>query len=157
MLKRLGLLLCVFFGLAASPSFARTGGWIFSGGLGLTISPETFLITPQLEYQHNERLTYGPLVQAGIASGGSLFTLSGSIRYILGNHPKFKPSVEGGLGIAFGSGFPDSVGVHILMGMGFDYRLTNEMSLGTMIRLNLAPPLKTVFMSWPLIMFRMAI
>lgn len=156
MLKRLGLLLAVAASMASVPSFAK-GGWIFGGGLGLTISPETFLITPQLEYRHDERLTYGPLVQAGIANGGSLFTLSGSLRYVLGNHPRFKPNVEGGLGIAFGSGFANSVGVHIMAGMGFDYKIDNAMSIGTIIRLNLAPPLKTVFMSWPIFMFRMAI
>jgi hypothetical protein len=156
MVKRLGLVVGVLLALACTPSFAAKG-WIFSGGLGLTISPETFLITPQLEYEHDNRLSYGPLVQAGVASGGSIFTVSGSVRYVLGNHPKLKPSVEGGFGMAFGTGFANSVGVHIMAGMGFDYKLDNQMSLGTMIRLNLAPPLKTVFMSWPLIVFRMQI
>jgi hypothetical protein len=142
--------------LGSGQASAR-GGWIFSGGLGLTISPDLFMITPQLEYVHDARLTYGPLVQVGVGNNVSLITTSMSLRYTLGNHPRFKPNLEGGLGVAFFSGLGTSVGVHILAGMGFDYKLDNQMSLGTMIRLNLAPPVKTVFLSWPLILFRMAI
>lgn len=156
MIKRFGFLAAVLAALSSVPSFAK--GWIFSGGLGLTVSPELFMINPQLEYIHDARLTYGPMVQVGVGSGVSLFTVTGTVRYLLGNHPKFKPAVEGGMGMAIASGVgTSSAGVHIMAGMGFDYRLDNTMSLGTMIRMNLAPPLKTFFLSWPLILFRMAI
>lgn len=156
MLKRIGLLTLALSALTAAPAHAK--GWIFSGGLGLTISPDLFLINPQLEYIHDARLTYGPIVQVAVGNGGAIFTMSGSVRYLLGNHPKFKPAVEGGMGLAVASSlFTSSVGVHIMMGMGFDYKLDNQISLGTMIRGNFAPPLKTFFLSWPLAMFRMAI
>ena len=153
MIKRLGLWVIALSSLAAAPAFAK--GWIFSGGMGLTISPDLFLMNPGLEYVHDSRLTYGPMVQVGVGSGFSLFTFSGTVRYTLGDHPKFKPNLEGGMGLAVASGFGSSVGVHIMFGMGFDYKLDNRMSLGTMIRANLAPPMKTFFISWPLILFRM--
>lgn len=156
MFRRLGFFAFTLFSLLASPAMAK--GWIFSGGLGLTISPELFMITPQLEYVHDARLTYGPLVQVAVGSGSSLFTTSGSVRYLLGNHAKFKPAVEGALGLAVASGVAtDSVGVHIMMGMGFDYKIDNQISLGTMIRANFAPPLKTFFISWPLFIGRFTI
>lgn len=129
--------------------------WIMGGGLGLTISPSTFLLSPQLEYIHSDRLTYGPLIQMGIESY-VLFTVSGTARYAFGHHPKVKPSVEGGLGLAIASSsFASSVGVHIMMGMGLDYQIDHEFTLGTMIRANFAPPLKTFFLSWPLFLARM--
>ncbi len=154
-MMRLSFVLATLSLLSTIPAMGK--GWIFSGGLGLTISPELFLINPQLEYIHDARLSYGPQVQAAVGNGASLVTMTGSMRYLLGNHPKFKPAVEGGVGLALGSGRTSSVGVHLMAGMGVDYRFDNQISFGSMIRMNLAPPLTTFFLSWPLFMFRMAL
>ena len=132
-----------------APTAAR-GNWIASGGLGLTFGPTLVLLTPQLEYVHDARLTYGPMIQAGLGDA-TLVTFSGTVRYQIGDHPKLKPNVEGGLGLAVGSSFlSSSVGVHILIGMGADFIIDNTLSVGTSLRINFAPPLDTFFMSWPI-------
>ncbi len=132
------------------------GDYIFSGGFGLTVSPTFLLINPQLEYAHQHDIFFGPMVQLGVGDPGSLFAVSGTIRTILGDHARVKPSLEAGLGMAFASSFTtNNVGVLFHFGMGFDYIVDRRFMLGTMIRGNLAPPLKTFFISWPIILARM--
>ena len=138
-------------------AFGNRGSWIASGGFGLTVSPTKLLLSPQLEYVSKSNFFFGPLVQAGVGDPGVLFTGSFTGRYLIGHHPKVKPAVEGGLGIAAGSGFSDSVGVHIMFGMGMDYIIDNTIAFGTMIRANFAPPMKTFFLSWPIGVIRFAI
>ena len=138
--------------------FGSKGNWIASGGIGLTVSPTLFLISPQLEYVQRPNLFVGHLIQAGLGEGGVLFTATATGRLLIGKHPQVKPSVEGGLGLAMASSlFGSSVGIHVLMGLGMDYLVDKDISVGTMIRANFAPPLKTFFLSWPLIVGRFAI
>lgn len=136
------------------PAAVGSAPWIVSGGFGLTFSPTLVLINPQLEYVHDSRLSYGPMIQLGLGDA-TLVTFTGTVRYQIGNHPKLRPNVEGGLGLAVGSSFyGSSVGVHILLGMGADYHIDNSLSVGTTFRVNLAPPLDTFFVSWPLAIVR---
>ena len=131
------------------------GDWIASGGMGLTISPTTFLLSPQLEYVYRPNLLVGPLVQMGLGNGGVLFTGEVTGRYILGHHPRIKPSLEAGLGLAAASGgYASAVGVNIHVGMGCDYIIDRGIAVGTMIRANFAPPLKTFYLSWPILVAR---
>lgn len=139
-------------------AFGNRGNWIASGGLGLTVSPTLFLLSPQLEYVQRPNLFIGPLIQLGMGDGGVLFTASGTARILLGQHPKVKPSLEGGLGLAMASSlFGSSLGIHVLMGIGVDYIIDRNFTVGTMIRGNFAPPLKTFFLSWPMIVGRFAL
>lgn len=140
----------------SASSVGRTGQWIAGGGLGLTISPTALLLTPQLEYKHNEHLYYGPSIQMGLSDGWSLFTFSGTIRYVLKSQSKLRPCLEGGLGMAVGDGFTHSIGVHISLGMGFDYMVDPGLTLGTIVRANFAPPMDNFFMTWPILMARFA-
>ena len=138
-----------------SGSYGKVGDWIGAGGLGLTISPTLFLINPQLEYVWKPNVYVGPMIQLAPGDVGVLVSVSGTIRTLLGHHPRVKPSVEGGLGFAIASaGYASSVGVNIHFGMGFDYMVQPNFTLGTMIRANFAPPMKTFYLSWPLLMAR---
>ena len=159
MKKLLLLTVLVFsFSFSSQAQIASRGNWLFGGGLGVTLSPELFLLNMQLEKVSNDRLSWGPLLQVAPGSGGVLFTGSIGARYIIGNHKRFKPSFEGGVGLALASSiFADSIGVHIYGGMGFEYIVEPGLSLGTMIRANFAPPLKTFFLSWPIAMVRFAL
>lgn len=160
-MRKILLLLLVTAALAMpgrAHAFGTRGSWIASGGFGLTISPTLVLLNPQLEYVQRSNLFIGPMIQAGLGDPGVLFTASGTARLLIGHHPKLKPAIEGGLGIAFASSaFASSVGVHILVGMGVDYFVDKDIAIGTMIRANLAPPVKTFFLSWPIIVGRFAI
>ena len=63
------------------------GDWIASGGMGLTVSPTLFLISPQMEYVARPNLLVGPLIQMGLGDAGVLFSAEVTGRYILGHHP----------------------------------------------------------------------
>lgn len=140
---------------------AATDHWIASGGFGLAIGSfggTLVLLTPRLEYVRSPRLFLGPLVQVGIGSD-SVFAASGSIRYLVGNHAKVRPCFEGGIGMAFATNAiqNQSVGILIHMGMGVDYQVDPNFSVGTIFRANIAPPLDNFFLTWPLVIARFAL
>jgi hypothetical protein len=136
--------------------FGNRGNLIASGGFGLTINPTYVLISPQLEYVSRPHFFFGPLAQLALGDGGVLLTTTATARVILGTHPHLKPSFEGGIGLAFASGSfsGNNVGVAIHGGMGFDYQIDASTAVGTMLRVNFAPPIKSFFISWPLIIGR---
>lgn len=143
--------------LISLPSFGMgtKGDFIGSAGMGILTSPTLFLISPELEYVHSEDLALGGLAQMGLGGGGVLFTASGKIRHFFGGSPRVKPCVEAGLGLSLASSlFSSAVGVHIEAGMGFDYILDKRTAIGTMVRLNFSPPLKSFFLSWPIVTMR---
>lgn len=155
-----GLTLLAPFSWAAPKFMARPtvptttySPWIASGGLGLTISPTLFMINPQLEYHWKQNLFVGPMVQLGLGDA-TLFTVTGTIRYLFTQNPQIRPSIEGGLGVGFGSPASSNVGVHIMMGMGAEYVINSGISVGTVVRANLCPPLDTFFVSWPIVLGR---
>lgn len=149
------LVICLFFASSVFGMSVRNGDLIGSGGAGLTFGPTLLLLSPELEYVYRSDMNFGGLLQMAIG-GSVLFTVDGKVRYILAtNSPKMKPSFEGGLGLAIGSSsFSSSVGAHIFFGGGFDYFFDRDTSIGTMFRINFAPPLDGVFVSWPMIIGR---
>lgn len=156
-MKHLIILLLGSLFLFSGQSFGlgTKGEFIGSAGAGIMTSPTLFLISPELEYIHSEDLTLGGLAQMGLGGGGVLFTASGKVRHFFGGSPRVKPCVEGGLGLSLASSlFSSAVGVHIEAGMGFDYILDKRTAIGTMIRLNFSPPLKSFFISWPIVTMR---
>lgn len=153
MIKNLVLLSILFSSCVFGE--VRRGDWIGAGGLGLTADPSTFLIVAQAEYVYRPNLFFGPLVQMGFGNGGALFTGSAAGRLVLGRHPLVKPSIEGGVGLTAASGaYSSTIGLHAHFGIGFDYMINRTMSLGTVFRANFAPPVKTFFLSWPLLLLR---
>ena len=152
------LALCIFTTSAEAATrrvTSRSSGWIGSAGIGLWIDPSLFLLSPQLEYVYRPNLYFGPLVQLGLGSG-TLFTATATGRFIIG-HSRVKPSVEAGLGMAFGSG--GGVGLHIPIGIGADYQLEPGIALGTLIRGNIivGSGFNSFSVSWPLIIGRFTI
>ncbi len=147
--------------LANSLCAAPNEHWIASGGFGLAIGSlgdTQVLLTPQLEFVRSPRLFLGPLIQVGIASS-TIFGISGSVRYLVGNHAQVRPCFEGGLGMAFATSafLTSSVGILIHLGMGVDYQVDPNFSVGTLFRANIAPPLDSFFLSWPLVIARFAL
>lgn len=155
MLKKL-CVIGIFLGCtAALPAPQTRGQWQASMGMGLTFSPEMFLLMPQIEYVHSRNVSYGGLIQLGLRGGVTLFTGSASIRYSFDvSHRSINPFVEGGAGIAAASGFVDSFGVHLHIAGGIDYHVSHSFSVGSLIRLNFAPPIDTFFLSWPIVVGR---
>lgn len=128
--------------------------WLAAGGLGLTVSPTLVLLNPQIEKAINDHVLGGIMMQAGVGDL-ALVSMTGTLRYLVLSSKAIKPSVEAGVGLAMGSSsFGSALGVEIHMGMGFDYLISRDFTLGTIIRANFAPPLKTFFLSWPLLIAR---
>lgn len=143
-----------FFVFSKSYGLGKVGDYLGTAGVGFTASPSSFLLSPQLEYLYREDVTVSGLAQIGL-SDGVLFTGGGVVRWVLGSHNYIKPTIEAGIGIALSSDIlPKNFGVHILTGIGVDYALSRDMSLGTVLRLNFAPPMKDFFISWPLLLAR---
>jgi len=125
------------------------GRWVAGIGAGLTISETSFLVSPALEYVKSSHFSYGALVQLGLASD-VIFTGSLYLRFMLGSQ-RIKPVLEGALGLAVAG----SAGIHIMAGLGVDYRIDSGISLGTVIRANFMPITSDSFMvSWPLLFAR---
>lgn len=152
-MKKLFLFFVMAFSIQAMAS------WTAGGGVGLTIGPTLFLVSPELQHRTSPQLSYGPLVQLGVGDSSQVLLTGGILgKMRVGHHSHLHPFIEGGLGIAFGSSISkNNFGAHILFGMGADYDLGDGLSLGTVIRANLAPPLKTFFASWPLIVLRIVV
>ena len=135
-------------------AIGRQGNWVASGGFGMSFSPSLVLFSPQLEYVHKDDLFVGPLLQVAPGVTGVLFTASATVRKILGGHPNVKPCLEAGVGIAM---LGSSPGVLVHAGMGFDYVVDKQISIGTVVRADFAPPASTFFVTWPILVGRFAL
>lgn len=145
---------CQFGNPVEARGLSSTGGWVASGGFGFTMSPTLVLFNPQMEYIYDPHIYIGPMIQAAVGDA-TLVTFSGTVRYFVGDHPKFKPCVEGDLGLAVGSSyFGSSAGLHLGFGMGFEWVLEPNLRIGSLFRGNFAPPVKTFFLSWPIAVIR---
>lgn len=143
----------VFALLLGSRSFGmgNPGDWLLSGGFGLTFSPTAVLLMPQMEYVYQNNVYLGPLFQVAPGDANTIFMMSASARVVLGNHPRIKPNVDGGLGLAVIGNQP---GILIHVGMGVDYLIDRGISVGTVITANFAPPADPFILSWPLVVGR---
>lgn len=149
-----GILLALLFCLPAQADRLKPGDWIGSAGIGFMSSPALFLLSPHLERVYRRNLYLGGLIQAGLGNA-SLFTATFTARMQVGNHPRLRPTLEGGIGITAGSSaFSSAVGVAIHVGMGVDYLLEPDLALSTIVRACFAPPVQTFFLSWPVFQVR---
>ena len=148
-------LFLLVFSCAPAQAALSKGDWIGSGGIGTTVSPTLFLISPQIEYVYQRNLFVGPLIQAGMGQGGALIGTSFTGRLHLGQHPRLRPFLEAGAGVmASNKLFTASLGLLFHMGMGFDYLLEERLAISTVIRANFAPPIQSFIFSWPMVVVR---
>jgi len=150
------LILMFIFVTQVSWGSSIQGQWLGGGGVGLILGPTLVMLSPQLEYVYKTDVTFGSLAQMGFLGDGVLFTVSGTYRRVFGEErAKIRPTFEGGLGLALASSlYASSVGVHIMAGGGIEYVYDKNLTLGSMLRLNFAPPLKSMFVSWPMVIAR---
>lgn len=149
------IILFLIWGTSVFALTPQKGDWIGSGGAGVSLSPTLMMISPQLEYAYTPDISFGVLSQLGFGATGTLFTLSGTGRITFAKKGKMYPCAEGGLGLALANDlFPQSLGVHMMVGFGVDYVIDQATSIGTMLRFNFAPPLQSMFITWPLLVGR---
>ncbi|MBI4402638.1 MAG: hypothetical protein HY537_00665 [Deltaproteobacteria bacterium] len=154
-------------GKAAAPVMAETEAatsirqLVVSGGVG-----QTFLffpvanLTSQFEIAIGEKFFVGMLVNFG--GDPIVTTISVTGRMHLSSHPTLKPSAEVGAGIAIANrdkwfnliAMSDGVAPMGHIGLGLDYYLQPNFSIGTIARVHLAPAVKTLFFTWPILNIR---
>lgn len=150
------LVLAVFLVcLPARAERLKQGDWIGSAGVGFISSPALFLLTPHLERVFRPNVFLGALMQAGFGGPNAIVTLSATVRYQFGIHPRLRPTVEGGIGFtAATASFSSMFGVALHLGMGVEYLLNHDLALSTVVRANFSPPVTGMFLSWPFLQIR---
>jgi hypothetical protein len=140
-------------GISAAPFADKT--WVASAGLGFTVSPTLALFSPQLEYLLKPDVYTGPLLQLAVGNA-TLFTAAWGIRYVAPSISKLKPTLQAAAGVVFGANgpFASPIGIHALLGFGIDYQITAKLTFGSMLNANIAPPVQTFFLSWPVLVGR---
>ena len=149
---------------SAQPSNARQGGgqqeeqpgpWSASAGIGFTLDPGTFLMTLGMEYGPDDAdgFSAGPLLQIGISDNNTIVAPTVNGRYSFDLSwvddeiiQEVQPFVQGGLGFAYidkdRSGAKkdkDGVGFLMNMGLGFEYPVSETVSLGNSVLFNVLP------------------
>jgi len=163
-------ILCIQSILASSFDFQnpdRNNKLALSGAIGFTLDPDTFLMTPGLDFFFSHGLSFGPSIQFGISDRRILLTATGQVKYHFDIDTKdfwerFKPSIQCGMGFAMlhddipGGGSDADVGVVIDLGFGFDIFLNDNISLGNHMLFNiLTPTIRDRFLfSWHFVTFK---
>ena len=125
----------------------RAGRFIFGAYLGLqtdTADDTAFTLGASGDYYINQGFSIGPLLQMGFTEDLFQFGLSAQAKYTfdLKEIPALKPHIEAGLGFIYSDldrgskGNEDDVSFLIPLGLGAEYRLTNEISLDTTFLFN---------------------
>lgn len=144
--------------LLCAPSQAerlKSGTWLFGFGMGMISAPGLFMASPHLERTLGDGWMLGMLAQAGFSANNSLFTVSATGRFMVGEHPRLRPTLEAGLGFATGSaGYAANLGFHIHGGLGIEYLWDADTAIGSIVRTNFAPPLQDFFVSWSILHIR---
>ena len=124
-------------GNAANP---RTGTFAFGAALGLqanTPDRTAFALGLYGDYYLTREFSIGPLIQTGFTNDLFLFAPSAQAKYTfdLPGNPQLKPHVQAGLGIIHadldprGASKESDTSYLIPLGMGFQYKLTDSVSL----------------------------
>ena len=125
----------------------RAGRFVLGAGLGLqanTPDGTAFALGVGGDYYITQGFSVGPLLQLGFTGDLFQFGVTGQAKYTfdLKQIPALKPHVETGIGFIYADldggrrGDEDDVSFLIPLGLGAEYRLTNEISLDTTFLFN---------------------
>lgn len=149
-------------------NYDRAGKAAFNGGIGFTLSPDTFIAASGIDFYLSNAFSIGPSGEFGFDGNIMLLTGIAMFKYMFDFNTqdfmrRFKPVVEGGGGIVFvsvdppGSGGSNfNAGAIFNFGLGFDIFLTNSISLGNHMYFNfLTPNIADRFIfSWQFVVFK---
>lgn len=107
----------------------------FTIGGGLSASPGGWSLTTRLDMPYKDDLYIGPVVQYAEGDDQTLMGVTGNLKKILpSTDPKVVPSIEAGLGVLVDDTKNDnddnSSSMLTVLGAGFDYVLSDNVSLG---------------------------
>lgn len=144
----------------AFSSGPRDGTTSLRGAIGFTADPDTFLLAFEGNHYVNHNLAIGPLLQLGVADKRVLLAPTLSFRGVfdlgLPELEALQPFVQGGLGLAYLNrdnrrGDDDDVGFLLNFGLGVDYYLRDDLSVGSDMLFNVLPDEtlgENFFFSW---------
>jgi hypothetical protein len=148
--------------ITGAPSPQRSGAAV-SGGLGFTESPDTVLLSGQVDFPVNEDLVVGPLLQLGLDDDETIVAPSLNLKHPFrldsDGYPEVRPFVQGGAGFAYlekerRSGDDDDIGLLLNAGVGVELHLDSSTYLSSTLMLNFLPGEvmdEDVFLSWQVI------
>ncbi len=133
----------------AQDAVERDSRWSLEGGIGLTASPTSFLLSLASPYQLSDHFSLVPLFQLGVTGGRVIVSPSANVRYafdLSGVGPEglrtLVPFVDGGLGFTYmkrNAGDLSDTGFLMTFGGGIEYPLRPGLALGTTMRFNVLP------------------
>jgi hypothetical protein len=154
-------------GGAPGPTAHSAGDVSLGIGAGLTFDPTAFLATGEVDFWLQRFLSVGPLVQFA-AGDGMIFAASGGPKLTFDFEDNefsdlVKPYWQAGLGVAVvgrergprhDRRFRTEAGLLLLFGLGVDFYLSEELSLGTGLLFNILPTKpsgESFYLGWKLI------
>lgn len=126
-------------------------GWSLRTGLGFTLSPANFLLSLEAPYMVNRHLGVGPLVQFAVSDDWLMIMPTANVHYRFDlsgvDNPdlrRLSPFLQGGVGFGWlekdlGPIDVDDTGFLLNVGFGFEYALTDRVSLGNNVMFNILP------------------
>ncbi|GEM_PF-492857 len=126
-----------------------TPHWSLYAGIGFTTDPDHFLMNFEVPYRFDRFVSAGLMMQVGVANDRSLVAPTVNVTLTIPDLPgnnldRFRPNIFGGIGFAVISnddrgGDNSSAGFLINTGFGFDYVLSERLSVGTRMIFNFLP------------------
>lgn len=118
----------------------------FSASIGFTNSPDSFLVGAALSYPLDENFSIGPLVQLGIDDDFFMAapTLDLRATFALSEDKRVRPFIHGGPGFVYFKeddrvGDDDETGFLFNLGVGIDYLISDDTTIGTDLMVNYMP------------------
>jgi opacity protein-like surface antigen len=126
-------------------------GWSARAGLGFTLDPTNLLLTIEAPYMVTNNFGVGPLVQFALSDDWLMIMPTANLHYRFdlsrADSPTLRPLspfLQGGLGFgwleadtAFGD--VDDTGFLLNVGFGFEYAISEKVSLGNNVLFNILP------------------
>lgn len=145
---------------------ARTGRTLFKGSVGFSLDPDTFMLSPGLDFFLSNGLAIGPDLQIGVSDHTFIISPSAVIKYYIDLKStdlirRLKPSFLFGLGLSYihtdlAVGTDDDFGCLFKFGLGFDIFLNDHIALGNHMIFNaVTPPAREHFyFAWEFVTFK---
>lgn len=158
----------------AATTWTGTGletAWYLRGGIGFTADPDELLLNFELAHQFDQYISFGPMLQIGVADNRSIWAPTANLTITVPDMPgedldNFHPFLFAGIGVGVlengdrgGRADTRQTGFLVNTGLGVDYALNEQLSVGTRVIFNFLPGRtlnEDMFYSWEIVGFKFA-
>ena len=150
---------------------AQETAWYVRGGIGFTVDPDELLLNFELAHQFDQYISFGPMLQIGVADNRSIWAPTANLTITVPDMPgedldNFHPFLFAGIGVGVlengdrgGRADTRQTGFLVNTGLGLDYALNEQLSVGTRVIFNFLPGRtlnEDMFYSWEIVGFKFA-